>query len=73
MQHSIILYTSSVDQNIEKLVERLQRLGYRVELRRTADTGVPALEGPFGIVRGSKNISIVVRQLELLGRRSQGN
>jgi len=73
MQHSIVLYTPSVDQSIERLVERLQRLGYRVELRRTADTGAPALEGPFGIVRGSKSISIVVRQLELLGRQSQSS
>ena len=70
MQHSIVLYTSSVDQSIERLIERLQRLGYKVELRRAADTGTPALKGPFGIVKGSKNINIVVRQLELRGRQN---
>lgn len=73
MRHSIVLYTPSIDQGIERLVERLQKLGYRVELRRAADADAPALEGPFGIVRGSKNISIVVRQLELLGRQSQSS
>ena len=39
MQHGIVLYAPSVDQSIERLVERLQRLGYKVELRRIADTG----------------------------------
>ena len=50
--------------SLREIAEKLQKLGYRVEMRVAYDVSGPVLVGPFGRVRGLKEIMIILRQLE---------
>ena len=50
--------------SLKEIAEKLQKLGYRVEMRVAYDVSGPVLVGPFGRVRGLKEIMIILRQLE---------
>jgi len=68
---SLTLYAPSGDEDdLREIAEKLQKLGYRVETRIAYDVSGPVLEGPFGRVKGFKEIMIVLRQLEA-GKRTR--
>ncbi len=50
--------------SLRKIAEKLQKLGYSVEMRIAYDVSGPVLVGPFGKVKGLKEIMIIMRQLE---------
>jgi len=66
----LTLYAPSRDSSsLREIAEKLQKLGYRVEMRVAYDVSGPVLVGPFGRVKGFKEIMIVLRQLEA-GKRA---
>lgn len=65
----LTLYAPSEESaSLREIAEKLQKLGYRVEMRVAYDVSAPVLVGPFGRVRGLKEIMIIMRQLEASDR-----
>ena len=61
----LTLYAPSEENaSLREIAEKLQKLGYHVEMRIAYDVSGPVLVGPFGKVKGLKEIMIIMQQLE---------
>ncbi|HIQ10741.1 MAG TPA: hypothetical protein EYH26_02030 [Pyrodictium sp.] len=64
MHKEIVIYLPSTQpEKYKSIVEMFKRIGFSVHVERVGDIDDIAVWGPFGVIRGSGEVRVVLNQL----------